>query len=115
VNARLHPLREDEFDAWYAAVKSDYAERAGFARDRAQQNADAVLGRLVPARRVPDGHAVFVIEDGGEPVGRLCLAEREADGGPALFVYEVAVDEGARGLYRSVGCREVAVWMAKDL
>jgi hypothetical protein len=26
VNARLRPLREDEFDAWYATVEAGHAE-----------------------------------------------------------------------------------------
>jgi ribosomal protein S18 acetylase RimI-like enzyme len=151
----LRPLREDEFDAWYADAKAGYAASiehdAGFTRERAERKAEADMTQLFPDRRVPDGHAVYVVEDGGEAVGRLWVAERDADGERVLFVYEVAVDEGARGrgfgraamqfaeeearrrglerialnvfggndvargLYRSLGYREVAVWMAKQL
>jgi len=155
MTAHLRPLRDDEFVAWAAAAKAGYAasieEHGGYPHEAAQQKADADFAQLMPDARVPDGHAVFLIEVGGSVVGRLWTAERESDVGHVLFVYEVAVDEqarsrglgrlamefaeeearrrglprvalnvfggndAARGLYGSLGYREVAVWMAKEL
>ena len=155
MSARLRPLRDDEFDAWFAGAKAGYAvsieKDGGIAREAAQRKAETDMAQLMPDGRVPDGHAVFQIEDDGEVVGRLWVAERDTEEGRTLFVYEVAVDEHARGrgfgrlamqfteeearrrgldrvalnvfggndvargLYRSLGYREVAVFMAKSL
>jgi ribosomal protein S18 acetylase RimI-like enzyme len=103
-------------------VRSDYAHGiehdGGSAHDAAQQKADADFAHLMPERRVPDGHAVFVIED-GRGLGRRAMefAEEEARRRRlARVVLNVfGGNEAARGLYRSLGYREVAVWMAKDL
>jgi ribosomal protein S18 acetylase RimI-like enzyme len=154
VNARLRPLRDDEFDAWVAAATAGYARSievdAGLTHQEAQLKAKTDMAGFVSDGSLPDGHAVFLVEDEGEVVGRLWVAERPIDGGrTALVVYEVAVDEHARGrglgrlamefaadearrrgieqvglnvfggntvargLYRSLGFREVAVWMEK--
>jgi len=156
VTAHLRPLRDDEFEAWLASSKAGYAASiehdGGIPRDVAEAKAEADFAQIVPdGGKVPEGHGVFVVDDDGEAVGRLWVAEREADGERVLFVYEVAVDEAARGrglgrlamefaeeearrrglarvalnvfggndvargLYRSLGYREVAVWMAKEL
>jgi ribosomal protein S18 acetylase RimI-like enzyme len=154
VNARLRPLRDDEFDAWVSAATAGYAASiehdAGLTHEEAQFKAKTDMARFVSDGSLPEGHAVFVVEDDGEAVGRLWVAERPIDGGrTALIVYEVSVDEHARGrglgklamefaseeakrrgldhvglnvfggntvargLYRSLGYREVAVWMEK--
>ena len=155
MTARLRPLRDAEFPSWRAAARAGYAASiehdGGYPHETAQRKADEDFAQLMPDGRVPDGHAVFLVEDGGQVVGRLWVAEREADGDRVLFVYEVAVDEAARGrglgrlamqfaaeearrrglarvalnvfggndvargLYRSLGYSEVAVWMAKEL
>jgi ribosomal protein S18 acetylase RimI-like enzyme len=155
MTAHLRPLRDDEFDGWVAASKAGYAwsieHDGGMSRDVAEAKAEADFAQLIPDGKVPEDHAVFVVDDDGEAVGRLWVAERDADGQRVLFVYEVAVDEAARGrgfgrlamqfaeeearrrglsrvglnvfggndvargLYRSLGYREVAVWMAKEL
>jgi len=155
MNAHLRPLRDDEFDAWAAASKAGYAASiehdGGFPHEVAQRKAETDAAQLLPDGRVPDGHAVYMIEDEGEVVGHLWVAEREADDQRVLYVYDVSVDEDARGrglgrlamefaegearrrgirrvtlnvfggnevargLYRSLGYAEVAVWMAKDV
>jgi len=154
VNAHLRPLRDDEFDAWVSAATAGYAASieldAGLSHEQAQFKAKTDMARFVADGSLPDGHAVFLVEDDGEVVGRLWVADRPIDGGrTALVVYEVAIDEHARGrglgklamefaadearrrgieqvglnvfggntvargLYRSLGYREVAVWMEK--
>jgi len=101
VSARLRPLRDDEFDAWHAAAKAGYAASiehdGGAPHELARQKAERDISRLLPDRRVPDDHAVFVVEDGaGAAVGRLWVAEQDGETGRALFVYEVAIDPAAR-------------------
>jgi ribosomal protein S18 acetylase RimI-like enzyme len=154
VNARLRPLRDDEFDAWVSAATEGYARSieldAGLTHEEAQLKAKTDMERFVSDGSLPEEHAVFLVEDDGEVVGRLWVAERPIDGGrTALIVYEVGVDEHARGrglgklamefaadeakrrgieqvglnvfggntvargLYRSLGYREVAIWMEK--
>ena len=154
MNAHLRPLRDDEFDAWVSAATAGYAASieldAGLSHEQAQYKAKTDMARFVSDGSLPDGHAVFLVEDDGEVVGRLWVAERPIDGGrPALVVYELSIDEhargrglgklamefaadearqrgiarvglnvfggnaAARGLYRSLGYREVAVWMEK--
>jgi GNAT superfamily N-acetyltransferase len=155
VTVHLRPLRDDEFDAWLTSSKAGYAASiehdGGVPHDIAEAKAETDFAQIVPDGRVPEGHGVFVVDDDGEAVGRLWVAERDADGERVLFVYEVAVDESARGrglgrlamqfaeeearrrglarvalnvfggndvargLYHSLGYREVAVWMAKEL
>jgi ribosomal protein S18 acetylase RimI-like enzyme len=128
VNGNLRPLREDELDAWYAAVRSDYARGiehdGGFAHDAAQQKADADFAHLMPERRVPDGRAVLVYDVAvderarGRGLGRRAMEFAQEAGRRRLARVALNVFGGngaARGLYRSLGYREVAVWMAKDL
>ena len=101
MTAHLRPLRDDEFDGWLALSKAGYAASiendGGMSRDVAEAKAEDNFAQLVPDLKVPEGHAVFVVDDDGEAVGRLWVAERDADGQRVLFVYEVAVDEAARG------------------
>ena len=101
MSARLRPLRDDEFDAWHAAAKAGYAASiehdGGVPGPLAQQKAERDLAQLLPDRRIPDGHAVFVVEDErSAAVGRLWVAERDVESGRALFVYEVAIEPAAR-------------------
>ncbi|HZQ82009.1 MAG TPA: GNAT family N-acetyltransferase [Gaiellaceae bacterium] len=153
----LRPLREDEFDDWAARSMRDYAdnmhEHGGIPVAEAETKSKEDHARLFPDWRVPEGHFVYVIEDGGAVRGHLWLAERDGvnGGAPHLFVYGILIDEDARGrgigraamtlaegiarerglgrielnvfggndvargLYRSLGYDEVAVYMGKDL
>jgi hypothetical protein len=99
VSARLRPLHNGESDSWYAAAKAGYAESiehdGGVPHELAQRKAEQDLSRLLPDGRVPDDHAVFVID-------RIALNVFGGNG-------------PARDLYRSLGYREAAVFMEKEL
>ena len=99
MRARHRPLRDDEFDSWYAAAKAGYDESiehdGGVPQEVAQRKAEQDLARLLPDGRVPDDHAVFVRD-------RIAL---NVFGG----------NDAARDLYRSLGYRAAAVFMEKEL
>jgi len=153
----LRPLRDDEVAGWLEQSRRGYAD--GIHRHggvpRAQANAKAVedYARLIPDGRVPDGQSIYAIEEQGAVRGHLWVADRDGEnGGPRhLFVYEIRLEEAARGhgigraamqlaedvarergfgrielnvfggndvargLYRSLGYDEIAVYMGKDL
>jgi len=151
VSATLRRVRADELEEWAAAARAGYAasiERdGGIPRDEAAQKAERDVAELLGAGLDSPGQHLFVVEADGEAVGRLWLGERRR----RLWVYEVAIDEAARGrglgraamelaeevarelgygvvglnvfggnttargLYRSLGYREVAVEMEKEL
>jgi GNAT superfamily N-acetyltransferase len=155
VAATVRPLREDEFDSWRASSCAGYAESmivsGGLPPDAARKRAEADYAELLPDGLSTAGHSVYVVEEEGEPVGSLWVAERDGDGDRSLVTFAVEVDENRRGrglgraamvfaeeearrrgisavalnvfggnevarnLYRSLGYREVAVWMRKEL
>ena len=155
MSAQLRPMREDEFRAWLPGMRDGYAEdirrHGGASAEAAQAKADRDLEQLFPGGEMSAEQAVFVIEEDGEPVGELWVAERDGEFGRVLWIYEIHVredsrgrglgkaamafaedearrrgisrvalnvfggNEVARGLYRSLGYAEVAVWMAKDV
>jgi len=149
----IRPLREDEFDAWYAACRDRYAtdieENGGVPHAEAQKKAVDDMASLLGDRLATEGHGFFVMDVEGEPAGSLWVAERTGMSGAQLWIYEVRVDEAhrgkglgralmeyaeeearrrgmpqiglnvfggnevARGLYRSLGYFESAVFMVK--
>jgi ribosomal protein S18 acetylase RimI-like enzyme len=151
VTVTLRPAQDDELAALIATSRREYAadmvEHAGLPEDAARSKAEAdfEMALRLPTQRF------YVVEEDGEPVGRLWLAEREIEGRVTFFVYDVTIDEGhrgrglgraamalvetearcrgltrvdlnvfggnrvARGLYRSLGYEEVAVYMRKEL
>jgi ribosomal protein S18 acetylase RimI-like enzyme len=156
VSVELRPPREDEWGEWYSTSREHYADsihrHGGIPLEHAQQKAVDDFAHLLPNGVESEGQFVFLIEDDGVVRGSLWLCEREGmGGGRHLFVYEVRVDEDARGrglgraamqiaerlarerglerielnvfggndvargLYRSLGYDEVAVYMGKDL
>jgi GNAT superfamily N-acetyltransferase len=81
-------VREDELAGWLDVSKRQYAadiaENAGLTREEADRKAE---------------HSLFVLEDAGadEPVGRAWLGERDGPDGRAAYVWDVFVEEQARG------------------
>ena len=153
MSAAVRPLRADEFAAWrkrsQAAYSDDMIRHAGIDDAAAAAKAQTDYDNLLPNGVDSDGHSLFAIEEDGVAAGSLWLGERDGESGPTLFVYEVYVDESARGrglgraamlfaeeetrrrgiaalalnvmggndaargLYRSLGYDEVAVFMRK--
>ena len=103
MSVRLRPLREDEWLAFVEAGKSQYAddmvENGGFAPETARAKAEHDFASILPDGLATEGHFIFAIEDpsSGERVGRLWFARRTVDVGEVAFVYDVNIDESARG------------------
>jgi ribosomal protein S18 acetylase RimI-like enzyme len=93
----LRLLEADEAAAVAPEVERGYAEAierdGGFSAEDARRKA----AEDVPPLLENPSNALFVIEDSGEPVGRLWVGERESQGRRFLWIWEVYVDENHRG------------------
>jgi ribosomal protein S18 acetylase RimI-like enzyme len=74
----------------------------GIDPDVAEARAHSTQADSFPDGRPADGHLVYALVDGDEAVGHLWIA-RDPDGADAWWVYDVEVDEHARG--RGLGRR----------
>jgi ribosomal protein S18 acetylase RimI-like enzyme len=112
LNAALRPMREDEFPAYVAAAKEQYAadmvENAGFSRTAAELKAESDFAVLFPDGFATDGIFLRIVEDDGERVGHVLYAQREQFGRPAAFLYEILIDEDCRG--RGLGRRAMGLF-----
>ena len=112
--ASLRQMRADEFPAFLEASKRSYAEGIATQGDRtiefARQKSEEDHAAVLPNGLDTPGHAIFVIEAGGERVGLLWLAERELGGRRVYFVYDVEIDEEHRGM----GYGRAAMLLAED-
>jgi len=155
MNVQVRPMTASEFDAWLPIARTGYAEdmiaNGGVGPEQAHAKAAVDFATLLPVGLDSEGQWLYAIEEDGDPAGDLWIAEREADVGRTLFVYDVHVHESrrgrglgrqamlfvedearrrgiprvalnvfggnevARGLYRSLGYYEAAIWMAKDV
>jgi GNAT superfamily N-acetyltransferase len=103
MSVRLRPLREDEWPAFVEDSKRQYAqdmvENAGFTPEEARAKAERDLPSLLTDGLATEGHFIFAIEDAatGESVGRLWFARRSSDRGEVAYLYDLYVDERARG------------------
>jgi ribosomal protein S18 acetylase RimI-like enzyme len=101
MGAKLRPMRNDEFAAWLPVMRDRYAEdmirHADLPPERARSKAVDDVERLFPGGEPSSDQLVFVIEADGERVGELWLAERDDSFHHALFVFDVHLDESARG------------------
>ena len=109
---RLRLVTADEFPAWIAASRAGYAEgielHGGQTREAAQRKADHDIAAVLTRGLETPGQALYVVEVGGRPVGRLWLGETESNGRRALFVYDIAIEAGHRGQgYGSAAMRQV--------
>lgn len=98
----LRPMREDEFELYRTEAAAAYARDielnggvpAAAAREKARRDFEQLLGQ---AGLDTPGHSLYVVGHEGERVGVLWIAERESHGRPAIFVYDVQIDEKLRG------------------
>ena len=109
---RLRPLTTEEFPAFVAASKAGYAEgielHGGQSHDAAQRKADADMAAVLPLGLETPGHAIFVVEADGTPVGRLWLAERESGGRRVIFVYDISIEPEFQGRGHGRGAMRLA-------
>jgi ribosomal protein S18 acetylase RimI-like enzyme len=103
-----------EYDDWRPRCRDGYAndmiENGGLRPEQAWSKADTDFARLLPDGLETDGQLLYTIEEDGEAVGDLWLAERDQDNGRTLFVYDVSVREDRRG--RGLG--RVAMLFAEE-
>ena len=100
MSASLRPMTPVEYDDWLPKAMDHYAfdiAAAGVPEDEARAKADRDFPRLLPDGLDSEGQWLYVVEDGGEAVGVLWLAERADDVGRSLFVYDIEIGEAHRG------------------
>jgi ribosomal protein S18 acetylase RimI-like enzyme len=66
-------------------------------RDAAEAKAVRDFATVLPEGLQTEGRWLYVIEADGQSVGCLWFAERDLDGRPTAFLYDVHIDEDARG------------------
>jgi len=97
----LRPLRQDEYAAWHDLEIEEYARdiavNGATAPEAAHEKAVTDMAQILHDGLATPGHHVFVLEVGGERVGRLWLAEREIDGRRTIFIYDINIDAAHRG------------------
>lgn len=99
--ASLRPMRPDEYPAFVAHSKEEYArgiatqggETEEFARAKSQADHAAILPQGIDT----PGHWISVIEADGESVGILWLAERPHGRSKECWIYDIEIDEAHRG------------------
>jgi ribosomal protein S18 acetylase RimI-like enzyme len=115
----LRPLSDDEFEAWFPAMRDGYAEDmvrdAGIAPERAATMAATQMDQLFPGRAPSPEQLVYVLEADGERVGDLWLCDRKDGFQPALFIYFVGIDEAHRGKGYGKAAMELAEAEARRL
>jgi ribosomal protein S18 acetylase RimI-like enzyme len=101
MSVALRPIRDDELREWLVGARVEHAREmaadADLHPDEARLKVSRDLDTLFPEGRIAEGHAVFVVEAGGERVGSLWAGERSDPVGRAtFFVYDIRIDEGQR-------------------
>ena len=101
MSVRLRPMRADEYPAWAEQGEQDYVhqmvEFGGMEREHAAAKAVRDFATVLPEGLQTKGHWMYVIEADGLAVGFLWFAERDLDGRPTAYLYDVQIDEDARG------------------
>ncbi len=157
MGVRFRPLREDEYDAFYAEAVEEYArdleENGGFTREHARIKSVSDHENVLTQGLATPGLFLHVVEDDeGRRVGIVWWAIQTSQVGMRrAYLYAIEIDEAerrrglgraamlaledevrehglarielnvfggnevARGLYRSLGYAESAVYMVKRL
>ena len=101
MSVTLRPMRADEYPAWAEQGERGYVYRWSVRRHGARRTRRRRPYATLPGccRRVSrrKGHWLYVIEADGQAVGSLWFAERDLDGGPTAYLYDIQIDEHARG------------------
>ncbi len=96
-DVRLRPLRDDEYAAWDAAHRRQYAlglvEHARLTRADAEAKVARDIPAVLPHGLATEGVRVWVVEADGRGVGTVFAGLR--DGG--LFLFDITIDEAERG------------------
>jgi ribosomal protein S18 acetylase RimI-like enzyme len=101
MSVTLRPMRADEYPAWAEQGEQGYicqmVEFGGMEREHAAAKAVRDFAAALPEGLETKGHWLYVVEADGQAVGNLWFAERDLDGGPTAYLYDVQIDEHARG------------------
>jgi ribosomal protein S18 acetylase RimI-like enzyme len=101
VSVGLRQLSDDELPAFRESSERNYVESiehaAGLPHDLAVEKARRDFEALWPDGRPAPGQLFYAVEEGGERVGYLWLAERENQGRRVIWIYDVEIDEAHRG------------------
>ena len=93
----LRPLREDEYQAWDAAHRAEYArglvEHVGMPREQVEAKVERDVAQVLPQGLATPSTWIWAVEDEGRVVGTVFLGVR--DGG--AWLYDITVAEGERG------------------
>lgn len=94
---RLRPLREDEYTAWDAAHRRQYAlglvEHARLSAADAEAKVARDIPAILPQGLATEGVRVWAVEADGRGVGTVFVGRR--DGG--FWLYDITIDEAERG------------------
>ena len=94
-------MRPDEFPAFLAATKAEYAHdmevHGGQTPAAAERKADDDMAAVLPQGLDTPGHFILVVEANATAVGRLWLAERTLGGRQVMYIYDISIDADQRG------------------
>jgi ribosomal protein S18 acetylase RimI-like enzyme len=101
MSVTLRPMRSDEYPAWAEQGARGYVDQmvefGGMEREPAPAKAVRDFATVLPEGLQTRGHWLFVVEADGRAVGCLWFAERDMDGRPSAYLYDIQIDEDARG------------------
>jgi len=93
----LRPLRGDEYDAWDAAHRAEYArglvEHVGMPPERAEAKVERDVAHVLPKGLATADTWIWAVENDGRVVGTVFVGLR--DGG--AWLYDITIAEGERG------------------
>ncbi len=98
----LEPMTAEAWDAWHDSSVRDYAVekvRAGtWTADEAQARSEADFASLLTDGLATPGHELrSIVTEAGEVVGALWFAPLREIGSGECFIYDIVVNEDARG------------------
>jgi ribosomal protein S18 acetylase RimI-like enzyme len=100
VSVTLRPADAAEVADYLSHQRDAYVAervRAGDEPIEAARNADESMGRAFPGGRPADGHLVFRVELDGQAAGVLWIGPRGPDAPDRWWVWDITIDEAARG------------------
>ena len=96
----LTPMTEGEFADWRARAVADYADDKRRALDLTPKDALALseesFAQLLPQGTDTPDHHILRARAGGEAVGMVWVALRQAHGRTECFIYDIVVEEAHR-------------------
>jgi len=113
---RLVDLTADEYDAYMKTTLVMYAREVAIAGEKSAEDAatsarDQIGGLLPDGQQTTDHDFKRILTMDGQAVGHLWIGVQRAETPPRLFLYDIVIDESARG--RGVGT-ETMRWIEAE-